>query len=177
MDVFETIKKRRSIRKYEDRDVENNKVREVIKAAILAPSWANTQCWRFIVIRDEEIKEELSETLTESNPAKEALSQAPVLIVGCAKKNLSGYSDGDPFDEKDWAMFDTGLAMQNLMLAARALGLGTVPIGAFDNEKVRNILNVPEDIEVTVMTPLGYPDNNPESSRENIDNFIIENKF
>jgi len=177
MDIFEAIKERRSIRKYESRDVEEEKVRKVIDSAITAPSWANTQCWRFVIVRDDEIKEKLSETLSDSNPATDAMTQAPVLIVGCVEEGLSGFSGGEPFDGKDWSMFDMGLAVQNLMLAAKGLDLGTVPIGAFDKDKVGEILDVPKDLDVVVMTPLGYPAEDSNSSRKDLEQFMVRDKF
>ena len=162
MEVMEAIKARRSIRKYKTAPVDDKIVELVLEAAHWAPSWANTQCWRFIVVRDANIKSELADTLTEGNPATEAVKNAPVLIVACAELGKSGYYRGEPATDKgDWFMFNVALAMQNLVLAAHSLGLGTVHVGAFNAQKAEAILEVPPGFCVVEMTPLGYPDEQP----------------
>lgn len=179
MKVFEAIKNRRSVRDFEDRDVEEEKIERVLEAARWAPSWANTQCWRFVVVKNQENKSDLAEALSENNPAADAIIEAPVVIVACAKKKVSGYKGGEPATEKgDWYMFDTGLAMQNLMLEATNLGLGTVQIGYFNSERVREILDLPEDVAPVTMTPLGYPKRVPDpTSRKDLDEIVFAEKF
>lgn len=179
MDVFEVIKERRSVRNYKEKDVEDEKIKKVIDAARWAPSWANTQCWSFIVVRDDEVKKDLVDALSENNPATGSMTEAPVVIVGCAEKEVSGYKKGEPVTKKgDWYMFDTGLAMQNLMLAAEGLGLGTVQVGSFDASEVEEVLSIPENMTVVTMTPLGYPEEKPEAPpRNDLDEIIFENKF
>jgi nitroreductase len=111
-----------------------------------------------IVVKDPKVKSEVLRTVPETNRAHFAMVEAPVILVLCGKKAVSGYYGGKPATVKgDWLMFDTGLAMQNLCLAAHDLGLGTVIVGLFDHKKAKEILSVPENIEVVAMTPLGYP--------------------
>ena len=168
MDIFEAINTRRSIRKYKSDPISEEDLQKTLEAAHWAPSWANTQCWRFVVVRDPDIKSAVAHSLTKvrlgddwlDNAAVGAIVQAPVLIVICAEKGMSGFlSDGSPATDKgDWLLFDVALSMENLTLAARGLGLGTVIIGNFDSQKVAEILEVPEGYCVVTMTPLGYPD-------------------
>lgn len=159
MEVFEAIKNRRSIRRYKTDPIDDKTLELVLDAARLAPSWANTQCWRFIVVRDPGKKEALANTLRESNPAADGIRNAPVVIVACAELGKAGYYEGTPATDKgDWYMFDVAIAMQNLVLAAQSLGLGTVYVGLFDAEKAASVLEVPEGACVVAMTPLGYPD-------------------
>jgi nitroreductase len=158
MDLFDAIKGRRSIRKYRPDPVSEESLQKVMESLRWTPSWANTQCWQVIVVKDPEGKTELLEAVSEANPAFPSIMEAPVLLILCGKKGIAGYSKGEPRTAKgDWLMFDTGLAMQNLCLAAYALGLGTVIIGAFDHKKAEKILGLPQDVEVVAMTPLGYP--------------------
>lgn len=167
MELFEAIAKRRSIRKYLDKPVEDEKLKSVMEAARQAPSWANMQCWRFIVVKDAEKKKAISEHSYvqsffeakgyKSNPSAKAIAEAPVVIVACADPKKSG-----TMWEQNYYMTDIGIAMQNLMLAATAHGLGTVFVGVFDEDKVKGLLGIPEDIRVVGMTPLGYPDHAPE---------------
>ena len=167
MEVLEAIKTRRSIRKYKATPVDDKTIELVLEAARWAPSWDNTQCWRFIVVRDSNIKAELAQTLGielgKPNPATNAVRNAPVVIVACAELEKSGYIGGELSTDKGdwWYMFDTALAMQNLVLAAHSLGLGTVYIGLFNAKKVASILEVPPGFCVVAMTPLGYPDQEP----------------
>ena len=162
MEVQEAIKSRRAIRKYKTTPVDDKTLELVLEAARWAPSWANTQCSRFIVVRDAKTKSELASALPESNPALDAVRKAPVVIVACAEIGKAGYIEGELVsDWGDWYMFDLALAMQNLVLAAHALGLGTVYIGWFDAKKVASMLEVPQGFCVVTMTPLGYPDHQP----------------
>jgi len=168
MEVLKAINTRRSIRHYKGDPVDDKILQTVLEAARRAPSWSNTQCWRFIVVRDNTIKTRLVDTLHKikrrdgtqlDNPATRALTQAPLVIVVCAELGKSGLFAGESTTDKgEWYMFDVALAMQNLVLAAHALGLGTVIIGAFDAKRAAKILEVPAGYCVVAMTPLGYPD-------------------
>ena len=158
MDTIEAIKTRRSIRQYKDTPVTDEQLNTVLEAVQWAPSWANTQCWEIVVVRDPAIKEKLAAALSPGNPSTDAVKKAPLVLVGCARKGKSGYYKGQAITTKgDWLMYDMGLAMQNLCLAAQALGLGTVQIGAFVPEDAEKVLGVPEDVTVVAMTPLGVP--------------------
>jgi nitroreductase len=168
MDLFETIKNRRSIRSYKPDPVDDKTVEKVLEAAHWAPSWGNQQCWRFVVVREPRTRSDIADTLNKvnvdnewvENAAAGAIRHAPVLIVICAEKSQAGRSaDGALLNEKGehWYMFDIALAVQNLTLAAHALGLGTVIVGGFNASKVEKILGVTGDCTVVTMTPLGLP--------------------
>lgn len=153
MDIFEAIKTRRSIRKYQDRPVEEEKLKAVLESVQMAPSWANMQCWRLVVVKDRAKKERMSELsylesyyatkAHKSNPARKALAAAPVVIVLCADPAESGSVRG-----QSYYLTDAGLAAENLMLAACGLGLGTVFVGIFDEDEVRTLLNIPLTIRM-----------------------------
>lgn len=166
MDVIQAIRERRSVRKFKPDPVSDELVNAVLEAGRWAPSWANTQCWRFVVVRDPEIKAKLAETKSHNNPASEAIRIAPVTIVICAELEKSGYYKGEaPTDKGDWFMFDTALAAQNMMLAAHSFGLGTVPVGLFNAAKAGEVLGVPQNVAVVLMMPLGYPAEKPIAPR------------
>jgi nitroreductase len=169
MEVLEAIKTRRSIRKYKTDPIDDKTLEAVLEAARWAPSWSNTQCWRFIVVHNGEMKKKLADTLSETNPARDAVTNAPLVIVACAEMGKAGYIGGKLVTDKgDWFMFDVAIAMQNLVLAAHSLGLGTVYVGWFDPQKAASLLNVPDDYRVVALTPLGYPDEirNPRPRKE-----------
>jgi len=131
------------------------------------------------VVRDGNIKAKLANALSANNPATDAIRNAPVTIVACAELGKSGFKRGEQSTDKgDWYMFDVGLAMQNLVLAAHALGLGTVYVGAFDAKKAASILEVPEGFCVVSMTPLGYPDQEPEAKpRKELSEIVFYDKY
>ncbi|MEJ2740594.1 MAG: nitroreductase family protein, partial [Dehalococcoidia bacterium] len=144
---------------YKSTPVSKDDLNTVLESARWAPSWANTQCRRFVVVEDRETRVKLSETLPETNSARVGMVEAPVVIVACAVLGKSGYKRGEVMSDKgDWFMFDTAIAMQNLVLAAHAIGLGTVYIGLFDAKKAAGVLELPDGVVVVAMTPLGYPE-------------------
>ena len=157
MDFMKVIQERRSIRKYKDTPVPDEIIREVLEAAQHSPSWANTQVWRFIVVKDHDIKARLQDTLRPTNPARQTIIEAPILICIAAQRGRSGFSRGETATDKgDWFMFDCGIAMEHIVLAAWNFGLGTVHVGLFDAKKADEILNVPEGYNIVEMAPMGY---------------------
>jgi nitroreductase len=162
MELFEAIKTRRSIRKYQDKPVEEEKLKAILEAVQQSPSWANMQCWRMVVVKDRDVKQKISDqSYVESffapkgykaNPSKKALAEAPVVIVLCADPSNSG-----TLWNQSYYLVDCGIAAQNLMLAARALGLGSVFVGIYDEEKLKPLLNIPVQVRIVGLFPLGYP--------------------
>ena len=180
MDAMQAIKERRRVRKYLTRPVPEDTLMTVLEAARWAPSWANTQCARFVVVKDAETKAKLAEALRKGNPATEAVRNAPVVIVACAEMGKSGFREGQPATDKGdyWFMFDVALAMQNLALAAHSLGLGTVNVGGLNAKKVEDILRVPEGVRVVELTPLGYPDGAAEgTTRKELREIVFYEKY
>lgn len=151
MNFLELVQTRRSLRAYLDKPVEQEKLEYVLECARLAPSWKNMQCWRFIAVDDAAGRAALADSMGESNPGRKALTSAPLVIVLCAVPKESEVWEG-----KDFMMLDAGLAMEHLILAATEQGLGTCWQGLFKEEKVKKSLNIPDDVRVVAMTPLGY---------------------
>jgi nitroreductase len=171
MDLFEAIKNRRSIRRYAPDPVDDKKIEAILEAGRWAPSWANTQCWRFIVVRDAALKARVAATFKKSeikgeivdNPMIKNINTAPVLIVVCAEegrsgKKPSGGGAGDFMTDKgDWFMFDAALSVENMVLAAHGLGLGTVILGTFEAREAEKVLGVPPGYRIVTMFPVGVP--------------------
>jgi nitroreductase len=157
MELLTVIQERRSVRKYKSKPVPEEMLTEILDAARLAPSWNNTQVWRFIVVKDHEIRARLSETMGATNPARAAFLDAPMVICAAAQRGSSGYYKGESTTNKgDWFMYDVAIAMEHLVLAAWQFGLGTVHVGLFDAAKAEEILKIPEGYSIVSMTPLGY---------------------
>jgi nitroreductase len=148
MDVLEAIRTRRSIRSYESRPVEKEKLMDVLEAARLSPSATNGQPWSFIVVTDREVKERLR-----SSYGKDWFVSAPVIVVACALPDQAWVRhDGEEY----WKV-DVSIAMQDLILAAWEQGLGTCWIGAFREDEAKKALGIPRNVRVVALTPLGYP--------------------
>jgi nitroreductase len=173
------IKGRRSIRKYLDTAVSDEQLNTVLEAIQWSPSWANTQCWEVVVIKDQAVKQALQETLSKGNPATKAVVDAPVLLAVCGKLESSGYYNNQVTTKfGDWFMFDLGIATQSLCLAAYDQGLGTVVVGLLDHDKAKAVLQIPAGYEVVALIPLGFPakESSPPKRRE-ISEFTHREKF
>jgi nitroreductase len=175
MNCMEAIRGRRSVRSYKSDPIPTETVHTVLEAIRWSPSWANTQCWEVVVVRDAAIKRLLAETLSSTNPARKGIMQAPITLVLVGIKERAGFKKGEAATAKgDWYMFDCGIAMQNLCLAAHAEGLGTVIVGLFDAAKAAEVLQVPPDRAVVAMTPLGYPATDPSPpKRKEPETFVL----
>ena len=157
-DLMETIQGRRSIRNYQDKEVPPEILNQILEAVRWSPSWANTQCWEVVVVKDLKTKQKLQGTLPPTNPGSRAMVEAPLVLVICGKLQSSGYYNNQVTTKfGDWFLFDLGLATQTLCLSAHALGLGTVVVGLFDHNRAKEALGVPEGYELVAMLPLGYP--------------------
>ncbi|MCP4747169.1 MAG: nitroreductase [Desulfobacteraceae bacterium] len=158
-DLMTLIQNRRSVRKYEQKPVSDDMLEQVLESVRWAPSWANTQCWEVIAVRDAAIKEQLQASLPpKGNPAYKAMVNAPVVLVLCAKLGVSGYHKGNVTTKfGEWMMYDLGIATQNICLTAYSLGLGTVVVGLFDHDKAAQVIQMPDGYELVSMIPMGYP--------------------
>ncbi len=148
MELYEAIRLRRSVRSYENRPVEKEKLERVLEAARLAPSARNMQEWRFVVACERATREALRDAA--NNQA--FVAEAPVVIAGCAARSDHVMRCGQP----SYAI-DVAIATAHLVQAAAAEGLGTCWIGAFDEPDVRRILEIPPGIRVVELITLGYP--------------------
>jgi len=181
MEVMEAIRKRRSIRAYKSTPVEQGTLEKVLEAGRLAPSWANTQTWRFVVVRDPRVKAELADNANAPGSRNNnVLKQAPVVIAACAELNRAGIREGKAVTDKEgyWFMFDSALALENMVLEAEELGIGTLYIGAFDAKKTGAFLGVPEGYACVALLPLGYADEQPEARpRKALSEIVFNERF
>ena len=151
MDLMQAVRARRSIRNFLDKSVEEEKLLAVLEAGRLAPSAKNMQDWRFIVVRDSATRQRLAEAARD----QQFVGQAPVVIAACGTSDLV-MTCGQPA-----YAIDVAIALDHMTLAAASLDLGTCWIGAFCEEKVKEILGVPQEIRVVALLPLGYPAEEP----------------
>lgn len=169
MDVATAIRQRRSIRSYREVDVEEDKLKKVLEAARLSPSASNRQEWKFIIIKDKETKRKLAQAAFNQT----FIAEAPVVLVACATETNTVMLCGQPA-----YTVDVSIACAFMVLQAYELGLGTCWIGAFREDEVKRILDIPESVRVVAMTPLGYPrESPPPRLRKRIDQIVCFEKF
>ena len=158
MEAMEMIYGRRSIRSYLEKEIPQEVLDGVFAAAMMAPSWKNTQTTSYVVAKSPEMREKVLSALPPFN--QNTAKNAPVIVVMTTRHGRSGYDkDGTPSTSKGdkWEIFDGGIACQTLCLAAYQQGLGTCIMGLYDEEALPTILNLPEDEIVTAVIPMGYP--------------------
>ncbi|MEN6431841.1 MAG: nitroreductase family protein [Smithella sp.] len=180
MELQEAILKRRSVRKFTEEMVADDDLRQIFEAVRWSPSWANTQVWEFIVVRDKELIKKVTGTYSEHNPATKCSLTASALIVACAKTGVSGcYGGKDATAIQNWYMFDLGMAVQTLCLKAHELGLGTVVVGLMDHETCKKILDVGEGYKVVAVIPIGRPAVPPREgpARKDLSEIVHLNRF
>ena len=151
METLEAINKRASLKTHlSTRDVEREKIVKILGAARLAPSARNNQPWRFIVIKGKKnVETVVDKTFMGMN---QVVREAPVLILACANP-----SDDDIHEGREYYLFDVGLAVENMLLAATDLGLVTHPMAAVHEDKLKKELHIPDEVRFVVATPLAYP--------------------
>jgi len=149
MDFYEAVKRRRSYRVYKSNMPEDDMVNRIINAARLAPTWANMQGMHYIVVKDPETVKRVWKAVGQTKK----FVGAPMYIVGVISESGSGKNTNGI----KYFPLDCGICFEHLILAATAEGLATCWIGWFNEVKVKEILEIPEDFRVMVLTPLGYP--------------------
>jgi nitroreductase len=173
MELFKAIKSRRSIRKFKDDTVEDELIEKIVEAGIWAPSAGDLQSWDAIIVKDEKTKFKI----TVSAYFQDFVAKAPVLIVICANKANSGAIYGDRGRDL-YCIQDASCAALNMMLRAYDLGLGSAWVGAFKEEDLSEVLQIPAHIRPVALIPIGYPDEEVEApSRRSIDQVIHKEKY
>ncbi len=163
MELQDVLEKRRSVRQYKNQKVEQEKIRDMIEAAVLAPSWKNSQVTRYYVVSGEETLKKTKDALPEFN--QKNVCGAPVLIVSTIVLNRSGFDkDGTPVNElkNGWGCYDCGLQHMNLLLKATELGLSTLVMGIRDAQRIKEILDIPQTEAVVSVIGVGYSDADPQ---------------
>lgn len=148
MNVNEAIRKRRSVRAWQDRPVEDDVLSQVLDAARLAPSARNRQEWKFVAVRDAAVRAELKR----ATRGQDFVGDAPVVLVACALE----YNYTMACGQKAYTV-DLSIAVDHMQLQARELGLGSCWIGSFDHDTVQEVLGIPQSVRIVAVMPIGYP--------------------
>ncbi len=170
MDIFECIRQRRSIRAYQDRPVPEDALQRILEAVNAAPSAGNLQAYQVFVVRDAALRRALSE----ASYNQAYVAQAPVVLVFCTDAARSARKYGQR-GERLYCVQDATIACAYAQLAAVALGLGTVWVGAFHDDSVIRVLDLPDGLHPVAILPVGYPAESPApTSRRPLSDLVRE---
>ena len=168
MELTKCINERRSIRKYKYAEITREEIEELIKSAQMAPSWKNSQTARFFVAHSNEYKEKMIDALPSFN--KDRAKDASCIIVSAIVKGISGYNaDSEPITHlgNGFECFDNGLAVENLCLKAYEMGYGTLIMGLYKEQVIREIFNSPDTISIATVIAVGKADISPDTPQRN----------
>ncbi len=180
MKFLNLVKSRQSERGYLDTPIEIKKIERCIEAARLAPSACNSQPWKFVIITDKEIKDQIAKTTSNKMiPLNHFTSQAPVFIVAVSEKQNLSAKLGQVIKQKDFDMIDLGIATEHICLQAKEEGLGTCILGWFNEKKVKKILKIPRNKRPILIITMGYPSISiiRPKLRKKLDDIMSYNKY
>jgi nitroreductase len=172
--ILDSITSRRSVRKFQTDDIPENDIEKIIETGISAPSAGNRQPWRVVVTKDPIIKEKLKEGALGQN----FIAQAPVVLIVCMVPEESAERYGER-GRSLYAYQDTAAMTQNILLAAHAMGYGACWVGAFNDDVISTVLNVPPGVRPVSIVPIGkiagsYPE---KRKRHSLEDIVIKEKF
>ncbi|MEM3462752.1 MAG: nitroreductase family protein [Candidatus Bathyarchaeia archaeon] len=173
MDFYEVVRTRRSVRSFKPDPIPEAVIKRVLDAARIAPSGSNRQPWKFILIEEGPRKEEVAKLCH----GQGFVAKAPLVIVACGRR--IDFNRGDYMGDMSM-LVDVSIAVDHLVLAARAEGLGSCWIGAFDNSALKRLLGIPEDYNVVAVIPIGYPSHDAfreTSDRKPLEEIICYERF
>ena len=180
LNFLELVKSRQSVRSYNDRPVETEKIERCVEAARLAPSACNSQSWKFIVVNNTELKNGLADAAEDRVLSMNHFTkQAPVHVVVVREKPNITSKLGGIVRNKTYTLIDLGIATEHFCLQAVSEGLGTCILGWFNEKKVKELLNIPGNKRAELIITLGYPasDEIREKKRKDLEEIFSYNKY
>ncbi len=179
MDFDHILNRRISVRSFDPKPVKDKELLAIVEAARLAPSACNSQTWRFIAITDRKVIQKICVEAMRPVIPNKWLKQVPLLIVGCSKLDIISNRIGTKITGIEYYQIDLGIAMEHMVLKATELGLGTCWIGWFDENKIKDILDIPKKIKVPAMLAVGYPRNKSakKRNRKPIEKIVFSEKW
>lgn len=174
MDFYDVIQNRRGIKKFKSTEIQDDKLGRMINAAMMAPSWKNKTSYKFIMVDDEYKKNIIASAVqNSSDEAKQSIKDAPVVALIIGEPDDSGSLDGKPL-----YLVDSAIAMEHFILAASNEGYGTCWIASFNEDTIRDILNVPHNFKVVGLTPVGeIAEEKPHNPAKNVNEHVFLNTW
>lgn len=165
METLQCIETRRSIRNFKDTPIPHDVLEKIVKEASYAPSWKNTQVVRYVVVEDKAIQEKIAnDAVLGFSYNTGTIAKAAALVAVTTVHGRSGYEKDGSFTtskEDRWEVFDAGIATQTFCLAAHDMGVGSVIMGIFDDNKVAQLIGLEDGQKVAALISIGYPDEEP----------------
>jgi len=181
MEIIDIIKKRQSVRKYSDKPVEKEKINKCIEAALLAPSASNAQPWKYIIVDDEKIKNQVAEAcFSKLMSFNKFAVEAPVLVVVVMESANFKSNFGQVVKNIEYPLMDIGISADHFCLQATALGVDSCMLGWFNEKKIQKILEIPKKKHVYLVITLGYAPEDykqREKIRKNTVDTVSYNKY
>ncbi len=171
MEYYDVILARKSVRKYDPEPIPEKTLKKILEAGRIAPSAKNIQPWRFIVVKDPEMKKKVAEACNNQL----FMAAADVIVCGCGLEKIAYGRMGGHLNSYP---IDLAIALDHMILAATSEGLGTCWIGAFNEEAVKQALGIPQDVRVVALTPIGYPaERAKERPRKDLKEIVSYDKY
>ena len=152
MEFTDIIFSRKSIRSFSKKEISSDILEKILEAGRLAPSAQNNQCWRFVIVQEKEIRRKLALKSGFIGKVNFFIKNAPIIMVACANPSRSVH-----LNTQDYYLVDTAIAFHQMMLTAWSFEIGSCWLAAFNEKKVKEILQIPNKIRVVAMSPFGYP--------------------
>jgi len=170
MEFFDVVENRHSVRSFQDREIEKDKIQKLLEVADSAPSAGDLQAYQIFLVKDKKIKEKL----VQATYGQDFIAQAPINLVFCIDPLRSAKRYGKR-GETLYSIQDATISCAYVHLACVDLGLGSVIVGAFDEEEVSRILNTPPILRPIIILPIGYPNEKPRKTpRRKLDDLVYE---
>ena len=170
MDVFEATKKRRSVRNFKEKEIPKDFEEKLSQALIWGPSAGNLQSRKFYFVKRKELKEKVAKAAVGQN----FIALAPIVVVGCADLNIEKFYRQR--GKEIYAICEAAVSLQNMMLVATSLGLGTCWVGAFEENEIKKALDIPDYLRPIAIVPVGFPDSIPPAPERKSKEEIIKKK-
>lgn len=174
MEFYKVIEKRDSANEFSSDSINRESLDRIIDATLRSPSWKNNASYKIIFVEDSSLKEKISETLlNDTDQMSKAIKQAPLLAVA-----VGNPTESEKIENKEYYLVDGAIALHQLVLAATSEGYGTCWLGTKDEEKIKDILQIPKNYKFIGMTPIGRAEGyKPPNPEKNASEHIFLNSF
>lgn len=174
LDFFDLLKNRYSVRNFSDKRVAREDIEKCVLAANLAPSACNKKPWRFVVVDDISKRDEIAAKAFDLIVPNSFVRNAPCIIVACAKTDFIVHKLAAGYKNIDYDLLDMGAAIENFVLEATFLGLGTCWLGWFNEKNIRDILKIPKNLKIVSLIVVGYPSENESKKVKDLGKYKTE---
>ena len=174
MEFYDVVKSRKSIKKFKDTPINSQKLDRMIDAAMRSPSWKNNSSYKFIIVDDKNVLDQISKSImNKDDSAAQSILEAPMTVIIVADPGSSG-----EVENKEYYLVDSAIAMEHFILSATSEGYGTCWIAAIDEDIIKKALSIPQNYKVVAMTPIGeIAESKEHNDKKNTSDYVFLNKW